>query len=114
MSKEFIFLSYSRADQPAVEIIAERLRREGLNPWLDIWNLIPGQPWQPDIENTLAQSYACVVFLGPGGIGPWQHEEMRVAIDRRVNNREFRVIPVLLPGGERGKRSAVPPFCIFG
>ncbi|MFO1429209.1 MAG: toll/interleukin-1 receptor domain-containing protein [Candidatus Competibacteraceae bacterium] len=42
MSKEFIFLSYSRVDQPAVEVIAERLRQEGLNPWLDIWNLIRG------------------------------------------------------------------------
>ena len=35
---------------------------------------------------------------------------MRVAIDRRVGDPAYRVVPVLLPGAHRGKRSAVPPF----
>ena len=29
----------------------------------------------------------CAVFLGPSGIGPWHNEEMRVALDRRVRDR---------------------------
>jgi hypothetical protein len=43
---------------------------------------------------------------------PWQNEEMRAAIDQRVqeSNRRFRVIPVLLPGAERGERSSLPTF----
>jgi hypothetical protein len=39
---------------------------------LDKWNLIPGDPWQPAIEEALAQSDTCVVFFGPLGLGPWQ------------------------------------------
>jgi energy-coupling factor transporter ATP-binding protein EcfA2 len=37
---------------------------------------------------------------------------MRLAIQRRVNSRErkLRVLPVILPGGERGKESDVPGF----
>ena len=50
------------------------------------------------------------MFVGPRSLGPWQNEEMRAAIDQRVRDsaRRFRVIPVLLPGAERGERSSLP------
>jgi TIR domain len=107
-----VFLSHSSADKPAVEELARRLAKEGVQSWLDIWHLIPGNPWQPDIEKALAESETCAAFVGPSGFGPWQNEEMRAAIDRRVRDsgRSFRVIPVLLPGAERAERSSLPTF----
>ncbi len=107
-----VFLSHSSADKPAVEELARRLAREGIQAWLDKWNLIPGDPWQPAIEKALAESETCAVFVGPSGLGPWQNEEMRAAIDQRVceRARRFRVIPVLLPGAERAERSSLPTF----
>ncbi len=108
------FLSHNGDDKPAVEELAHRLRGEGIEPWLDTWNLIPGDPWQEAIEEAIAECDTCAVFVGPGGIGPWQHEEMRDAIDRCVADagRRFRVIPVLLPGAERGDRSLLPRFLV--
>ena len=52
------------------------------------------------------------MFIGPGGLGPWQNEEMRAAIARRVGEKEgqFRVIPVLLPRMERPERGKLPAF----
>jgi hypothetical protein len=109
-----VFLSHSSADKPAAEELARRLLKEGIQAWLDIWHLIPGDPWQPAIERALAESETCAVFVGPSstGLRPWQNEEMRVAIDRRVSDakRGFRVIPVLLPGGKRAERSSLPSF----
>ena len=72
-----VFLSHSSADKPAVEELARRLEHEGLRPWLDKWNLIPGEPWQPEIEEVLMNCGAVAVFIGPGPLGPWHHEEMR-------------------------------------
>jgi hypothetical protein len=96
------FLSHCSDDKPAVEQFAHRLRGEGLNPWLDKWNLIPGEPWQPAIEDALHKCLACVVFVGSEKMGSWQHEEMRAAINRRVSQPgSIRVIPVLLPGASR-------------
>ena len=94
-----VFLSHATPDKPLVEELGRRLARENLKPWLDKWNLIPGTPWMPEVEAALAECAACAVIIGPGGFGPWHHEEMQVAISRRVNDREraFRVIPVLLP-----------------
>ena len=47
--------------------------------------------------------------VGPNGVGPWQNEEARSSIDRRIRNRRFRVIPVLLPGHTDEPRT-MPPF----
>src|SRR6516165_8360698 len=109
-----VFLSHSIADKPAVEELARRLAKEGIQAWLDKWNLIPGDLWQPAIEKALAESETCAVFMGPSGFGPWQNEEMRAAINRRVSDsgRSFRVIHVLLPGTERPERSSLPTFLV--
>jgi hypothetical protein len=109
-----VFLSHSTADKPAVEELARRLAKEGIQGWLDKWHLIPGDLWQPAIEKALAESGTCAVFVGPSGFGPWQNEEMRAAIDRRVqdNGKRFRVIPVLLPGAKRAERSSLPTFLV--
>jgi hypothetical protein len=107
-----VFLSHSSADKPAVEALARRLAKEGIQAWLDTWHLIPGDPWQPAIEKALAESETCAVFVGPNDFGPWQNEEMRAAIDQRVRDsgKRFRVIPVLLPGAKRAERSSLPTF----
>jgi tetratricopeptide (TPR) repeat protein len=107
-----VFLSHGSADKAAVEEVARRLLKEGIEAWLDKWHLIPGDPWQPALEKALAESECCVVFVGPSGVGPWQNEEMRAAIDRRVQERRFRVIPVLLPGAQRAKRGSLPTFLV--
>jgi energy-coupling factor transporter ATP-binding protein EcfA2 len=109
-----VFLSHNSADKPAVEELAHRLKQEGIEPWLDKWNLVPGRPWQPALEEALDQCAGCAVFVGPSDIGPWQHAEMRAAIDRRVSGShgQFAVIPVLLPGGRRDERTRLPTFLV--
>ena len=106
-----VFLSHNSQDKPAVERLARRLTDEAsLRPFLDKWHLVPGEPWQEALEEALDQSRTCAVFIGPRGISPWEHEEMRAAIEQRVADRAFRVIPVLLPGAERGERGRLPAF----
>jgi energy-coupling factor transporter ATP-binding protein EcfA2 len=109
-----VFLSHNSADKPAVEELARRLKTDGIEAWLDKWHLVPGQPWQSALEQALADSLSVAVFIGPSGISPWQDEEMRAAISKRVRQKdnEFRVIPVLLPGGTREERSRLPEFLI--
>jgi TIR domain len=107
-----VFLSHSTADKPVVEELARRLReKEEIQAWLDKWNLIPGAPWQPAIEDALKECESCAVFVGPEGLGPWQTEEMRLAINRRVcdSKQRFRVIRVLLLGA---KRESLPALLV--
>lgn len=71
-------LSHNSADKPAVEALALRLRQEtDIEPWLDKCNLIPGQPWQEELEVAIKGCDSCVIFIGRGDpqsgvIGPDQ------------------------------------------
>jgi hypothetical protein len=106
-----VFLSHTSGDKDAVERIARRLRAEAqLEPFLDKWHLIPGNPWQEELEQALNQSRTCAVFLGPADLGPWENEEMRLALDKRTRNPAFRVIPVLLPNTQMPEKGPLPDF----
>ena len=109
-----VFLSHNSADKPAVEELAKRLKADGIESWLDKWHLIPGEPWQQALERALTDSKSVAVIVGPSGFGPWQNEEMRAALAKRVSESEglFRVIPVLLPGATREERSRLPAFLL--
>lgn len=106
-----VFLSHSNADKPAVEAIARRLRELDVRPWVDRWEMVGGRTWQEEVESALADSACCAVFVGPGGFGSVHEEEMRIAIEQQIAlgklGDEYRVIPVLLPGGSA---SSVPAF----
>jgi WD40 repeat protein/energy-coupling factor transporter ATP-binding protein EcfA2 len=106
------FLSYNSRDRDLIIQIGQWLIDSAhMKVWLDNWNLIPGDPWQDELETALDQSKVCVVFIGPNHIGPWQHEEMRSALDERVSKKTIRVVPVLLPGATREqKESELPRF----
>ncbi len=105
-----VFLSHNKADQAAVERLAHRLEKSGLKVWLDHWNLLPGDPWQDEIEEALDRSRTVAVFVGPSGIGGWHNEEMRSALETRVVDRNRRVIPVLLPGAVEPDKGGLPRF----
>lgn len=99
--REFdVFLSHNSRDRPVVERIALRLKRAGLEPWLDKWSLTPGGEWQRELGAGLDASAACAVFVGPQDLGAWELQELAVALDRAVRQRTFRVFPVLLPDVE--------------
>ena len=104
------FLSYNSQDRQAVEALAARLRARGLVLFLEEWELAPGREFPLALAEGLHESKTCVVLLGPNGLGPWQKEELQVAIDKRVRDPDFHVIPVLLPGAERPPpRGGSPP-----
>ena len=106
-----VFLSHNSKDKPAVKWLAAKLTDQvDLTVFLDIWNLVPGAPWQEDLENALEASRTVAVFLGPAGISGWHNEELRAALTTRVGDRGRRVIPVLLPGTTMPEEDEIPSF----
>ena len=101
-----VFLSHNSTDKQLVEEVAKLLKSEGLQPFLDKWHLVPGDPWQEALEEALERSTTVAVLFGPKGPGPWHHEEMRAALESAVQDGK-RIIPTVLPGGDR---SQLPPF----
>lgn len=106
MSSFDVFISYNSKNRNIVELFVKELATINMHPFIDIWDLTPGKPWQEEIENILINTNNIAIFIGENGLGRWQNEEMRIALDLRTNF-EINVIPVLLPGA---KIEAIPPF----
>jgi nucleotide-binding universal stress UspA family protein len=102
-----VFLSYSTKDRDKVVALAEALVALGIRPWLDVWDLVPGQPWQVGLNEAIQHVNAAAVCVGPSGTGPWQDHEV-MAFIRQFVKRESPVIPVLLPGA--ASHVALPPL----
>lgn len=92
-----VFLCHNSADKAAVKRLGEGLKARGILPWLDEWELPPGQAWQELLERQIQRIGSAAVCLGPAGISPWHQQEMRGFISEFVDRR-VPVIPVLLPG----------------
>lgn len=102
-----VFLCHNSSDKPAVKSIANALKARGLLPWLDQWELPPGQPWQPLLEKQIASIRTAAVFVGHAGVGPWQEQELYGFL-REFVSRHAPVIPILLPDAP-----ATPELPIF-
>ena len=102
-----VFLCHNSADKPAVERIRQQLLDQGILAWLDVKELAPGKPWQPELERQIKNMGSAAVFVGAAGIGPWQQREMYGFLDEFVN-RDVPVIPVLLP--DAPLKPDLPPF----
>lgn len=98
--KHDVFLAHNSEDKPEIEIISNKLRSKGLNPWLDKEQIPPGRWFQDVIQDTIKKISSAAIFISEKGLGRWQVVELRSFISQCVE-RGIPVIPVLLPGVEK-------------
>jgi CheY-like chemotaxis protein len=102
-----VFLCYNSSDLEDVELIARSLLRSGILPWLDHWQVRPGQRWRQILEEAIEALRSAAVFVGQHGVGPWQNLELD-ALLQEFAARNCPVIPVIL-----STASHVPPIPLF-
>lgn len=98
-----VFLCHNGRDKEAVKKVGEALKDRGILPWLDEWELPPGQPWPPLVQKQLQKMHRMLFFVGPNGIGTWQENEVFTFMEMKGT-----IIPVILPNAPRNPD--IPPF----
>ncbi|HEY0722769.1 MAG TPA: toll/interleukin-1 receptor domain-containing protein, partial [Pyrinomonadaceae bacterium] len=94
-----LFVSHNSKDKTFIDYIAKRLNDEyDVKLWLDKWSLEAAVDWAPAIEKALQSCDSCAVVLGANGWGPHHLGEAQLALKRKREYPNFRVIPILLPG----------------
>jgi hypothetical protein len=96
-----VFLSYNRLDAGHAEALNDWLVSQGVRTFFDQRDLGGGQLWVADLERTIEHEVqAIAVLVGPNGIGNTQQYEYQLALTRQAKDRDFPLIPVVLPGTE--------------
>ena len=91
-----VFLSHNSRDKAAVEKIARQLLSVGIRPWLDKWNLAPGDTISDALEQAIKTIPCAALCFGPADIGRWHIMEIRAYVEKWASGTA-RMIPVILP-----------------
>ncbi|MBL8103263.1 MAG: toll/interleukin-1 receptor domain-containing protein, partial [Anaerolineales bacterium] len=74
-----IFMSYSRRELGFVDDLVHKLEGENYNVWLDYRALIPGNPWNVQIEKGLKEADTVLLVVSKASLSSkyvtleWQH-----------------------------------------
>jgi hypothetical protein len=63
-----VFLCHASGDKPAVRNLYKRLVDNGIEPWLDEINLLPGHDWQVEVSKAVRHSDVVIVCLSPASV----------------------------------------------
>lgn len=78
-----VFLCHSSEDKPIICHLYNRLHAEGIEPWLDEKELLPGQEWELEIVRAVRNSDVVVVCLSQEAVNKrgYIQKEIRYALD---------------------------------
>lgn len=93
-----VFVSHASEDKDRFVLkFAERLRQNGIDAWLDKWEMLPGDSLIDKIfEEGIKEAKAVIVVLSKFSVGkPWVKEELNAACVKRINSGS-KLIPVVI------------------
>jgi hypothetical protein len=95
-----VFLCHSSGDKPAVRELYHRLSVDGVEPWLDEENILPGQDWELEITKSVRAADVVIVCLSLGSATKdgFVQKEIRFALDKADEKAEgaIFIIPLKL------------------
>ena len=98
--KLVVFLCHSSTDKPKVRKLYQQLNIEGIAPWLDEEDILPGQDWQQEITKAVRSANVVLVCLSQNSITKtgFVQKEIKHALDiaDEQPEGEIFIIPVRL------------------
>jgi hypothetical protein len=93
-----VFVSHASEDKDRfVTEFATKLRSNGVDAWLDKWEMLPGDSLVDKIfEEGLKEADAIIIVLSENSVNkPWVREELNAGIVQRIG-KGTKIIPVVL------------------
>lgn len=95
-----LFISYAKEDRDLALTYYNLFLQEGVSPWMDVKNLLPGQNWEAEIDKAFSDANVVVLLLSKKSINKrsFVQREANDAIERLRYKQpsDIYVIPLLL------------------
>lgn len=95
-----IFISYAREDRQQAEKLYGWLQDAGFRPWMDVKDLLPGEPWQESIDEAIRSADFFIACLSPRSVSKRGviQKEFRAAVEKweTMLESDIYLIPVRL------------------
>jgi hypothetical protein len=94
-----VFLCHAHSDRDKVRVLYSRLKREGVDAWLDKEKLLPGADWEFEIRKAVREADVVVVCLSKEfNQAGFRQKEVRIALDAAMHqpDGEIFIIPARL------------------
>lgn len=95
-----IFLAHAQEDKGKVKKLYHELKKRGFEPWLDEFNLDPGELWDPKIMEAITKSRFFIACLSKTSIekNGYINKELKKALSvlEKKNQDNIYLIPALL------------------
>jgi len=91
-----VFLCHASQDKPAVRKLYRYLKQRGVRPWLDEFDLLPGENWEVEIPKALFASDVILVCLSKNSINKegFVQKEISFALDKALEKPEGTIFIV--------------------
>ncbi len=91
------FISHNWKDKDTAEEIGRRLLQHGIDVWLDKWEMYAGESLTTGIAEGIRNSNVFIILMSSNSMNSqWVKEELRIALQRRLKDPDFKLIPILL------------------
>lgn len=92
-----VFLCHASQDKSYVRTLYQKLHKEGMEPWFDEENLMPGQDWDSEIKEAIRYSDVIIVCLSNNSVNKvgYVQKEIKFSLDiaELHPEREIFIIP---------------------
>jgi hypothetical protein len=87
-----VFLCHAHSDKDTVRGLYARLKREGVDVWLDKEKLLPGVDWELEIRKAVREADVVVVCLSKQfNQAGFRQKEVRIALDAAMEKPEGEI-----------------------
>ncbi len=87
-----VFLCHAHSDKDTVKALYARLKREGVDVWLDKEKLLPGADWELEIRKAVREADVVVVCLSKQfNQAGFRQKEVRIALDTATEKPEGEI-----------------------
>jgi hypothetical protein len=95
--KSKTFICHSSKDHAFVNKLAKRLKKEGVDVWIDDWEIKVGDSIMEKINEGLENSSFFVIVLSKNSRNSdWVHRELNATLMRQIVKKDVKILPLLL------------------